>query len=87
MPRTLHAAVIVEMPDDEWEAAALMTTLRPHWTTFVEALQASGAKFSQELNTASTRNVVRRRRGPKPRPPRLVEQAEEAPAAELMPVA
>jgi hypothetical protein len=63
MPRTLHAAVIVELPDDEWEAAALMTTLRPHWTAFVEALQASGAKFHQELNTASTRPVVKRQRG------------------------
>ena len=66
MPRTLHASIIVTLPEDEFAAAAMMTTIQPHWASFTRAMEEAGIKYRQELTTQSTKPRVQRRVKPPP---------------------
>ena len=52
MPRKLHATLAIELPTNEFEAAELMTAVRPHWHTLTSALDAAGLAYEQTLSTA-----------------------------------
>jgi len=66
MPRTLHASIIVTLPEDEFAAAAMMTTIHPHWASFTRAMEEAGIKYRQELTTQTTKPRVQRRVKPPP---------------------
>jgi hypothetical protein len=61
MPRTLHASIIVNLPEDEFAAAAMMTTIAPHWAGFVTQLEEAGIRYRQELTTQTTKPRAHRR--------------------------
>ena len=66
MPRTLHASIIVTLPEDEFAAAAMMTEIAPHWAGFVAQLEQAGIRYRQELTTQTTKPRVQRRVKPPP---------------------
>lgn len=66
MPRTLHAAITVTLPEDEFAAAAMMTQIAPHWASFTKAMEEAGIKYRQELTTQTTKPRVQRRVKPPP---------------------
>jgi hypothetical protein len=61
MPRTLHASIIVTLPEDEFAAAAMMTQIAPHWASFTRGIEEAGIKYRQELTTQTTKPRVQRR--------------------------
>jgi hypothetical protein len=61
----LHAGITVTLPADEFAAAEMMTTLAPHWATFIAAVKEAGARFEQELKTSETKAKLTRQRKPR----------------------
>jgi hypothetical protein len=84
MPRTLHAAITVQLPVDEFEAAAVMSTIAPHWAAFTKELTEIGIRYSQELKTAETKARMHRRVKPPlhialaPAPPLIPDEDDAA---------
>lgn len=88
MPHEVIASIQVLLPDDPKDMAGALASVADAWANLLAAIEPTPCTPSFAVNETRARQANsaprRTRRG---RPPRLVEQAEEAPAAELMPVA
>ncbi|HEY2617830.1 MAG TPA: hypothetical protein VGI78_10865 [Acetobacteraceae bacterium] len=68
--KALHIHLSIDLPADAFEAAAVYEHLRPAWKAFLEAIEASGAKYDLTFSERPRRNRKRK--------PRLVTPPGEA---------
>jgi hypothetical protein len=74
MPKRLCLSVVIELPDDPFEASGTYALLHQPWTTLLADLAKGGMKHEAKADEMEIRKPVVRR----PRKPRLVTPPEQA---------
>lgn len=74
MPKQLALSVLVEMPDNPFDAAEVYARLREPWDNLANSLKQSGVVHSIKQDEIETRTKAVRR----PRKPRLVPTPDAA---------
>ena len=68
MPKQLYLSVAIDMPEDEFEAAAITVEVGTPWRTLLDALKASNVKHVRSCEVMDVRvKAPGAKRGRKPR--------------------
>lgn len=70
MPKTLHAAIRLPLPDDVFGQAEVLARFKPHWDTFLSAVADPALKHeidTDEMKSSTKPAVTGAKRGRKPK--------------------
>jgi hypothetical protein len=61
MTKKLYVTLVVTLPDDPFDAAAIFVRLQPSWASLLETLKAGGTEYDIKIQELEQRGKARGR--------------------------